>query len=369
MDQTLFNDKRTVLTLDAGGTNFVFSAQRAGKEIVEPVRKPSYGEDLERCIASMKEGFREIQQNLKDQAVAISFAFPGPADYPHGIIGDLANLPGFQGGVPLGPILEEAFQLPVFINNDGDLFTYGEALGGFLPEINRMLEEKANPRRYQNLVGLTLGTGFGAGIYTNGQLMIGDNSVVAEVWLLSTRHSPDRSAEEAVSIRSVIRNYAKYTGDANMQDLTPKDIFDIADGRQAGSREAALNAYKEMGKHLGDAMANLITLTDGVIVLGGGITGAARYFMPSAMKTLNGHFEFPEENPEIRLIQKAYYLDDEKDQKAFIEKSGREISIPGTGRSVYYDDQPKTAVGISRLGASRAISLGAYALAVNRLNG
>jgi glucokinase len=368
MDQALFNDKRTVLTLDAGGTNFVFSALRAGKEIVEPVRKPSHGENLERCIASMKEGFRDVQQLLDDQAVAISFAFPGPADYPHGIIGDLANLPGFQGGVPLGPILEDTFQVPVFINNDGDLFTYGEALGGFLPEINRMLEENGNPRQYKNLVGLTLGTGFGAGIYINGHLMVGDNSVGAEVWLLSTRHSPDRSAEEAVSIRSVIRNYAKYTGDANVLDITPKDIFDIADGQQSGSREAALSAYKEMGTHLGDAMANLITLTDGVIVLGGGITGAARYFMPSAMKTLNGQFEFPEENPEIRLIQKAYYLDDEKYQKAFVEKSGREIKVPGTGRSVYYDDHPKTAIGISRLGTSRAISLGAYALAIHNLN-
>ena len=36
--------------------------------------------------------------------VAISFAFPGPADYPAGIIGDLANLPAFRGGVALGPM-------------------------------------------------------------------------------------------------------------------------------------------------------------------------------------------------------------------------------------------------------------------------
>ena len=30
------NDKRVIMTLDAGGTNFVFSAMQGGKEIVSP---------------------------------------------------------------------------------------------------------------------------------------------------------------------------------------------------------------------------------------------------------------------------------------------------------------------------------------------
>ena len=49
------------------------------------------------------------------------------ADYAHGIIGDLPNFPGFRGGVALGPYLEHVFGIPVFINNDGNLFAYGEA--------------------------------------------------------------------------------------------------------------------------------------------------------------------------------------------------------------------------------------------------
>ena len=72
--------------------------------------------------------------------VAISFAFPGPADYPNGIIGGyLPNFPSFREGVALGPFLQEKFGVPVFINNDGDLFAYGEALGGTLPEVMQSL--------------------------------------------------------------------------------------------------------------------------------------------------------------------------------------------------------------------------------------
>ena len=103
--------------------------------------------------------------------------FPGPADYPNGIIGDLGNLPGFRGGVALGPMLEEKFGIPVFINNDGDLFVYGEAIAGFLPYVNGLLEKAGSPKRYKNLFGVTLGTGFGGGIVRDGELFIGDNSM------------------------------------------------------------------------------------------------------------------------------------------------------------------------------------------------
>ncbi|MBE0646521.1 MAG: ROK family protein, partial [Bacteroidales bacterium] len=115
-------DPRTVLTLDAGGTNFVFSVIRANQEIVSPVYIKSSGESLEVILKNIIQGFEEVKSSLHEEPVAISFAFPGPADYLNGIIGDLQNLPLFRGGVALGPMLHEHFKLPVFINNDGDLF-------------------------------------------------------------------------------------------------------------------------------------------------------------------------------------------------------------------------------------------------------
>ncbi len=58
----IYKDERIVLTLDAGGTNFVFSAIQKGKAITEPVRKDANAHDLDRCIATMKEGFREVME-------------------------------------------------------------------------------------------------------------------------------------------------------------------------------------------------------------------------------------------------------------------------------------------------------------------
>ncbi|MBN1200058.1 MAG: ROK family protein, partial [Bacteroidales bacterium] len=134
-----FSDPRTVLTLDAGGTNFVFSAMRSNEEIVSPVSLKATGETLEVILNTIIHGFEEVQSMIQEEPVAISFAFPGPADYQNGIIGELQNLPLFRGGVALGPMLCELFGVPVFINNDGDLFAYGEAIAGFLPETNKKL--------------------------------------------------------------------------------------------------------------------------------------------------------------------------------------------------------------------------------------
>ena len=140
MEYLLNKDKRIVMMLDAGGTNFVFSAIQGSKEIIKPIRLYPNSEDLEKCLETIISGFEIVKKELKEAPVAISFAFPGPSDYPNGIIGDLPNLSAFKGGVALGPMLEYHFNIPVFINNDGNLFAYGEALFGFIPEINKSLE-------------------------------------------------------------------------------------------------------------------------------------------------------------------------------------------------------------------------------------
>ena len=152
------HDPRIVMTLDAGGTNLSFLAIWATGSCPTHYM-PAEAIDLDRSLENIACGFDRVKAQRPKPPVAISFAFPGPADYPAGIIGDLPNLPGFRGGVALGPMLEDRFGIPVFINNDGDLFVYGEAICGFLPDVNDLLEKAGSPRRFKNLFGVTLGHG------------------------------------------------------------------------------------------------------------------------------------------------------------------------------------------------------------------
>lgn len=368
MGMDIYQDKRVVLTFDAGGTNFVFSAIQGGQEIIDPVTLPSHADNLELCLETIKQGFDHVRSRLDRKAVAISFAIPAPTDYFNGVVGDLKNLPGFRGGVPLAKLLENQYQVPTYMNNDGDLYAYGEALGGFLPEVNRMMADAGNPKRFRNLIGLTLGTGFGGGFVSDGNLFRGDNSIAAEVWIISNRITPSRNAEEEVSIRAVIRNYQATTRSIKEEEITPKDIFDIASGSRDGDQNAAIQAFESMGRHLGDVIANLVSLMDGLVVMGGGIAGADRFFMPALMDELDREFEFRKHDPIPRMIQKAYNLNEETGRQGLTMITGKYIDLPGTRDQVYYDPLPKVGIGTSRIGTSKAISLGAYAFALNELD-
>jgi len=350
------NDKRTVMTLDAGGTNFVFSAIRGCREVVEPIRLDAVTDDIGRCLDVLVEGFRLVEKELDEPAVAISFAFPGPADYAAGIIGDLPNFPCFRGGVAMGPFLESVFDMPVYINNDGNLFAFGEALAGALPAINRKLEDEGSSQRYRNLIGVTLGTGFGGGVVLDGKLLLGDNGCGGDVWLMRNVFAPHKVVEESVSIRAVKRVYRELTSDDVA--YTPKDIYDIAKGRRRGDMEAAREAFRRLGKAAADALAHALDIVDGLVVIGGGLSAASEFILPSLVKALT---------PWLQM--EAYDLTTKEGMSRFVEDKSVLIGVRGSKRTVYYRKEKKTGVTVSLLGTSTAVALGAYTYALSQLDG
>lgn len=367
-------DKRIVMTLDAGGTNFRFSAMRGNKPVTETVAMPSNGDNLEKCLANIVEGFTQVKKKCPKPPVAISFAFPGPADYPAGIIGDLGNLPAFRGGVALGPMLQQKFGIPVFINNDGDLFAYGEAIAGLLPHVNGLLKKAGSPKRYKNLFGVTLGTGFGGGIVRDGELFVGDNSIAGEVWLVRNKLFPRMNAEEGASKRAVKSVYAECAHLPLDAAPEPEEIFKIASGKRTGDQSAAVEAFRRLGEVAGDAIANALTLVDGLAVIGGGLSGASQFFLPAVVAELNSEFELADGKRIRRLASQAFNLEEPDQLSAFLKGSVREIQMPSIGvesvrpRKFRYDPLQRVGVGLSRLGASGAIALGAYAFALQRLD-
>lgn len=362
------NDTRTVITLDAGGTNFVFGAMQGNKFIIDPITMPANAHDLDKCLNTMVEGFEQVIAKIDRKPVAISFAFPGPADYANGIVGGfyLPNFPSFRDGVALGPFLEDKFGIPVYINNDADLYAYGEALAGALPQINEKLEALGSAKRYRTLLGYTFGTGFGFGFVTNGELHTGDNSCI-ETFCLRHKHMPNIMVEDGVAVRAVKRVYKEESG-IDDPSLQPKDIFDIAEGTREGNQEAARKAFATMGEVAGDAMATAVTLIDGVIVIGGGITAAKKYIMPSLIKELRSQMHSIGGDTFDRVQMKVYDLNNEEEFKLFAKGASRDLKVYGTDKVVTYDPEKRVGVMISDIGASTAISLGAYAFALNELD-
>ena len=178
---------------------------------------------------------------------------------------------------------------------------------------------------------------------------------------------PDVIVEEGVAVRAVKRVYGELSGNA-AHGLEPKDIYEIADGTREGDRHAAQQAFAELGEIAGDAMATAVTLTDGLIVIGGGITAARKYIMPALLKELRAKMRTLAGDELGRVQMKVYDLDDDAEFAAFARGESRPLKVYGSERVVNYDPQKRVGVMISKLGASKAISVGAYAFALSMLD-
>ena len=163
------------------------------------------------------------------------------------------------------------------------------------------------------------------------------------------------------------RVYGELSGDKDHK-YEPKDIYDIAEGRIPGDAEAAKKAFAEMGEIAGDAMATAVTLTDGLIVIGGGITAARKYIMPSLLAALRGKMHTIGGDELDRVQMKVYDLDNEEEFAQFAKGDQRKLKVYGYEEEVNYDPQKRIGVTISKMGASKAISTGAYTFALDQLD-
>ena len=151
--------------------------------------------------------------------------------------------------------------------------------------------------------------------------------------------------------------------------LTPKDICEIADGKREGDSEAAREAFASLGRVAGAAIATAITIIDGLVVIGGGVSAASHWIMPALLeemktklRTLGGD--------EVNLVQmNVYNLEDEAEFAEFAKGEVQKVKVYGEDRYVDYDSRKRTGIAISKLGASKAVSVGAYVFALNQLDG
>ena len=123
-----------------------------------------------------------------------------------------------------------------------------------------------------------------------------------------------------------------------------------------------------MGEVLGDVLAQLASMLDGIIVIGGGLSGASELFMPSVLAEMNSTYELPDGEIFPRLMQKVVNLDTDEGVNLLVNQKTIEIKVPSTQRLVKYNPEAFIGVGITRIGANRAVSLGAVAYALSVLD-
>ena len=68
------------------------------------------------------------------------------------------------------------------------------------------------------------------------------------------------------------------------------------------------------------------------------------------------------------MVARAFNMEDAADRAVFLKGEARTVTVPGGTRTIQYDPLQRTAVGLSRLGTSEAVAIGAYAYAIRKLD-
>ena len=98
---------------------------------------------------------------------------------------------------------------------------------------------------------------------------------------------------------------------------------------------------------------------------------ASRFFTSRKNSSVN-RLETPAihglDGSEIRRLEsRVFNLEQEQEFEEFAKKGSKEIILPESNRKVYYQQEKKIGIGLSTLGTNKAVMLGAYYYAVNKL--
>ena len=256
------------IAIDLGGTNMRVGLTN-GATVVDTVIEPCPAKEPEEVVLDQLK--RQISQLMSTDVTGIGVGVPSVVDCKRGIVYNVANIPAWKE-VHLKDILEKEFGVPVAVNNDANCFAlgawrYGEGQGT------------------NDMVGLTMGTGIGAGIIIGGKLYNGVNTGAGEIGSL-----PFKDADYEFYCSS--RFFCKLHGDTGAN---------FGKRAQAGD-EDALAIWQEFGENVGELIkAVLFTYAPEAIIIGGGIASAFSLFETAMRKKLES-FPYPKNVAATRIL-------------------------------------------------------------------
>jgi glucokinase len=102
--------------------------------------------------------------------------------------------------------------------------------------------------------------------------------------------------------------------------------------------------------------------------MGGGLTGAASLFLPYLVDEMNSQLQTMNGEKIPRIDMKTFNLEDKTGLEQFLAGEKKEVKVPGSEKTITYDPLKRTGIGMSRLGTSKAVGIGAYAYALSMLD-
>jgi len=239
------NPSKAIIGVSLSGNTILCGKVHNGK-LVKSISKKIYSKGSEEEILTDLIGV--ISEVFNDDVTGIGIGVPSLVDVQKGIVYNVRKIPAWRE-VHLKDILENQFGVKVYVNNDANCFAIGEKYFG-------------NAKDYENVIGLIIGTGVGAGIIFKGHLYSGTNCGAGELGSLPYR-------------------------DYDFEHYCSKSYFELKYGmkfelllkRALKKDKIALAIFEQYGLDLGNLIKTILYTTDPeIIILGGTIAKAFPFF-------------------------------------------------------------------------------------------
>jgi len=256
--------------VDIGGTSIV-AARFSDNEMLDKKEVPT-GADrpAEQIMESLYEAIALV---MTDEVVGIGIGMPGFMNVDTGEILQINNIKPFNGFF-IKPAVEKRFNLPTFQNNDANCFALGETYYGA-------------GKKYNNLVGITLGTGLGGGIILNRKIHTGLMGGAGELGCVPFHGG----ISEDICSAALFKNKYQTTG---------KELYNKA---KAGDQES-LTVFDELAHNIGE-LIRMVTyiLAPEAFVIGGSVANSWDLLEKTLRDDLNSKFLAPMISKEVDLVK------------------------------------------------------------------
>ena len=275
--------------VEIGGTTVKLGLFKFDGEVIEKweikTRTENEGSNILPDVAATIQEHMAQHNLTKEDILGVGVGIPAPV-MESGIVKATANL-GW-GYKEVRHELEDLLEIEVQVGNDANVAALGEMW-------------KGGGLGHRNMIMITLGTGVGGGVITNGRIMVGGHGAGGEIGHVCVNYEETEVC--GCGSRGCLEQYASATGIARMarkrlmknedatvlretklEDISAKTVFDAVKEGDAVACEIA----NDFGRYLGYALANLAVITDpDIIVIGGGVSRAGEVLLDYVTKYFN----------------------------------------------------------------------------------
>jgi glucokinase len=294
-----------VLAIDIGGTFVKMGLVSSKGDIREVKVLKSQANDpysiFEKRLSDQLQLYREI--TAENPPLAIGVGAPNASRRE----GAMINPPNFKWGsrVPLLTTITRLWDLPVFLTNDANAAALGERRFG-------------QAKGMRDFVMLTLGTGLGSGIISQGQLLTGHNEMAGEIGHVNVY---PKGRQCNCGLKGCLETYASVTGIKRtvfellarensdsvlksyaFEDLDGKIISEAALKGDAIAREAFTYTGTVLGLKMADTAAHL---DPEAFIISGGLSKAGNLLLDPVRKSLEASL-FPVYRGKIKVLLSSY---------------------------------------------------------------